>query len=118
MHYSVQLITTSGGALEPIISEREFSGRIRESHDIEHIIPRENKADDYVLGYLPVIATKEFLHETRDKDAEWLGPRIGDKIMFAILIMSLYLGMGEDNDVQSIQSIAALLFFIVKSGSS
>ena len=34
--------------------------------------PRENKADDYVLGYLPVIATKEFLYETRDKDAEWL----------------------------------------------
>ena len=46
------------------------------------------------------------------KDGEFLGTRFGDKIIYALLILSLYFGMGEDSDPQSIASIASLLFFI------
>jgi ABC-type multidrug transport system fused ATPase/permease subunit len=46
------------------------------------------------------------------KDGEFLGTRFGDKIIYAILILSLYFGMGEDPDPQSVASIASLLFFI------
>jgi len=46
------------------------------------------------------------------RDGEFLGTRFGDKILFALLIMSLYWGIGDDADAQSIQSTASLLYFI------
>ena len=46
------------------------------------------------------------------KDGEFLGPRIGDKIIFGLLILSLYWGIGDEKDTQSIQSTASLLYFI------
>lgn len=45
-------------------------------------------------------------------DGEFLGTRFGDKIVFALLILSLYFGLGEEKDPQSIASIASLLFFV------
>ncbi|KAG7363545.1 multidrug ABC transporter ATPase [Nitzschia inconspicua] len=45
-------------------------------------------------------------------DAEFLGTRFGDKIIYALLILSLYFGLGEQRDPQSITSISSLLFFI------
>jgi len=48
---------------------------------------------------------------THYKDGEFLGPRFGDKIFMSILTMSLYWGIGDKDDAQSIQSTAAVLFF-------
>jgi ABC-type multidrug transport system ATPase subunit len=45
------------------------------------------------------------------KDGEYLGPRFGDKIFMSLLAMSLYWGIGEKNDAQSIQSTASVLYF-------
>ena len=46
------------------------------------------------------------------KDAEFMGTRFGDKTIFALLILSLYFGIGEETDPQSISSVSSLLFFI------
>ena len=46
------------------------------------------------------------------KDGEFLGPRIGDKLIFGLLILSLYWGIGNKLDAQSIQSTASLLYFV------
>jgi len=47
------------------------------------------------------------------KDGEFLGPRIGDKIFMGVLAMSLYWGIGEEHDVQSLQSTASALYFFM-----
>jgi len=49
---------------------------------------------------------------THYKNGEFLGPRIGDKIMFGCLILSLYWGIGDKQDAQAIQSTASLLYFV------
>ena len=46
------------------------------------------------------------------KDGEFLGTRFCDKIVFSLLILSLYWGIGDNTDSQSIQSTAALLYFV------
>jgi len=46
------------------------------------------------------------------KDGEFVGTRFGDKIIFSLLILSLYWGIGKNTDSQSIQSTAALLYFV------
>jgi len=46
------------------------------------------------------------------QNGEFLGPRIGDKIIFGLLILSLYWGIGDQEDTQSIQSTASLLYFV------
>lgn len=43
------------------------------------------------------------------KDGEFQGTRFGDKIVFSVLILSLYWGIGSKTDAQSIQSTAALV---------
>jgi ABC-type multidrug transport system ATPase subunit len=50
---------------------------------------------------------------THYKSPEFLGPRFGDKILFGLLILSLYWGIGDKQDAQSIQSTASLLYFII-----
>jgi len=47
------------------------------------------------------------------KDGEFLGPRIGDKVFMGVLAMSLYWGIGEEHDVQSLQSTASALYFFM-----
>jgi ATP-binding cassette subfamily G (WHITE) protein 2 len=46
------------------------------------------------------------------KDETFIGTRFGDKIVFSLLILSLYWGIGDNLDSKSIQSMATLLFFI------
>lgn len=46
------------------------------------------------------------------KDGQFMGTRFGDKIVFALLILSLYFGIGDNTDAQSIQSTASLLYFV------
>jgi len=46
------------------------------------------------------------------RSPEFLGPRIGDKVLMSVLILSLYWGIGDQADAKSIQSTASLLYFI------
>jgi len=46
------------------------------------------------------------------KSGEYLGPRFGDKMFMAVLVLTLYWGMGDDPDARSIQSTASLLYFV------
>jgi len=45
-------------------------------------------------------------------DAEFMGTRFGDKLVYALLSLSLYYGIGDETDPQSILSVSSLLFFI------
>lgn len=49
---------------------------------------------------------------THYKSPEFLGPRIGDKITFGLLILALYWRIGDEESTQSIQSTASLLYFV------
>jgi ATP-binding cassette, subfamily G (WHITE), member 2 len=44
------------------------------------------------------------------KDGEFLGARIGDKFIFALLIGTLYLGIGDDLKPENLINISAVLF--------
>ncbi|GLI60770.1 hypothetical protein VaNZ11_003002 [Volvox africanus] len=44
---------------------------------------------------------------------EYLGPRLFDKIIFAVVIMTLYLGIGDDFKSVNIPSMAALIYLCV-----
>ena len=44
---------------------------------------------------------------------EFIAPRLGDKVMFALLILTLYWNIGESTDAQGMQSTASLLYFIM-----
>ncbi|GLC33334.1 hypothetical protein PLESTB_000344800 [Pleodorina starrii] len=44
------------------------------------------------------------------RDGEFLGPRIGDKILISLLIMTLYLGIGDELTDSNYINIAAVLF--------
>jgi ABC-type multidrug transport system ATPase subunit len=48
---------------------------------------------------------------THYRSGEFLGPRFGDKIFMSVLTMTLYWGIGDKKDAQSIQSTAAVLYF-------
>jgi ABC-type multidrug transport system ATPase subunit len=54
-----------------------------------------------------------FRMTTHYKDGEFLGPRFGDKIFMGLIAMSLYWGIGDKTDVQSMQSTAACLYFFI-----
>ena len=41
---------------------------------------------------------------------EFLGPRVADKLIFALLIATLYLGIGDDLEPSNYLNIAAVLF--------
>lgn len=49
---------------------------------------------------------------THYRSGEFLGPRIGDKVIFGLLILSLYWGIGSEETAQGIQSTASLLYFV------
>eukprot|EP00747_Dinoflagellata_sp_TGD_P183521 gnl/TRDRNA2_/TRDRNA2_38445_c0_seq1.p1 gnl/TRDRNA2_/TRDRNA2_38445_c0~~gnl/TRDRNA2_/TRDRNA2_38445_c0_seq1.p1 ORF type:complete len:634 (+),score=111.22 gnl/TRDRNA2_/TRDRNA2_38445_c0_seq1:94-1995(+) len=49
---------------------------------------------------------------THYRSGEFLGPRFGDKIFMAILMSTLYWDVGSGRDARSIQSTAALLYFV------
>ncbi len=44
------------------------------------------------------------------KDPAFLGPRIGDKVLISLLIMTLYLGIGNDFSNDNYINMAAVLF--------
>ena len=47
------------------------------------------------------------------QDPAFLGPRIGDKLLMGLLILTLYLGIGNDFKPSNIINIAAVLFMWV-----
>ena len=67
----------------------------------------------YRPGAFKQLATLlQYRTSTHYKSGEFLGPRIGDKVMFGLLILSLYWGIGDKEDTNSIASTSALLYFI------
>jgi len=46
------------------------------------------------------------------KDGAFLGPRIGDKIFTGLLVMTLYLGVGNNFSPDNIYNVAAVLFMM------
>jgi ATP-binding cassette, subfamily G (WHITE), member 2 len=44
------------------------------------------------------------------QNPEFLGPRIGDKVIFSFLVATLYLGIGDDYAPDNVLNIAAVLF--------
>uniref|UniRef100_A0A7S0DUP1 ABC transporter domain-containing protein n=1 Tax=Amorphochlora amoebiformis TaxID=1561963 RepID=A0A7S0DUP1_9EUKA len=46
-------------------------------------------------------------------NGEFIGPRLGDKILFGLLILSLYFNTGDRKDIQTMQSVAGMLYFVV-----
>ena len=44
------------------------------------------------------------------RNPEFLGPRIGDKLIFSVLVATLYLGIGDDLGRTNLNNIAAVLF--------
>lgn len=44
------------------------------------------------------------------RNAEFLGPRIGDKLIFSLLIMTLYWSIGDDIDADNFINISSVLF--------
>jgi len=46
------------------------------------------------------------------KDGQFIGVRFGDKVVFSLLILSLYFGIGDEIDPESIISTSNLLYFI------
>jgi len=50
---------------------------------------------------------------THYSSGEFIGPRLGDKVIFSLLILSLYYGLGDSTNVQDVQSTAAMLYFVV-----
>jgi ATP-binding cassette, subfamily G (WHITE), member 2 len=44
------------------------------------------------------------------RNPEFLGPRIGDKVIFTLLMGTLYLGIGDDLEPSNYINIAAVLF--------
>jgi hypothetical protein len=43
-------------------------------------------------------------------DVTWLAPRIADKIIFTVLISTLYWGVGSDFSESNVNNVAAVLF--------
>ncbi|KAL4428045.1 hypothetical protein ABPG75_002134 [Micractinium tetrahymenae] len=47
------------------------------------------------------------------KSAEFLGPRVADKLIFSLIFMSLFWGIGDNLEANNIPNIAAMLFMWV-----
>jgi len=48
---------------------------------------------------------------THYRSGEFMGPRFGDKIFMAFIALTLYWGIGDNMDAQSIQSVSGVLYF-------
>ena len=73
--------------------------------------PRESKHNHAV--FLKAIRVLMWFRTTSNyKSPSFVFPRLLDKILYALLIMSLFWNIGNYSDPQSVQSTAAVLFFI------
>ena len=77
------------------------------------VVLEETKDEAAPSQFSRLLTLLRFRMVAHYKDGEFLGTRFGDKIVFSVLILSLYWGIGDNTDAQSIQSTAALLYFIV-----
>mmetsp|Transcript_9473 Transcript_9473/g.13446 ORF Transcript_9473/g.13446 Transcript_9473/m.13446 type:complete len:626 (+) Transcript_9473:183-2060(+) len=71
-----------------------------------------DKDDAPPSEFSKLITLLKFRMVAHYKDGQFLGTRFGDKIVFALLILSLYWGIGDKEDPQSITSTSSLLYFI------
>jgi len=47
------------------------------------------------------------------KSPVYLGPRIGDKLIFALIVLTLYVGEGDEISPQKVQGLTGVLFMVV-----
>jgi ABC-type multidrug transport system ATPase subunit len=73
---------------------------------------KNRKEDQYPSEWSKLITLLRYRSVAHYQDGEFLGTRFGDKLVFALLILSLYYGIGEETDPQSVASTTTLLFFI------
>jgi len=74
------------------------------------VVPEASHSNNMCSNILVLLRYRTWSHY---QSPEFLGPRFGDKIFSAVLILSLYWDIGSKTDSQSMQSTAALLYFIV-----
>lgn len=111
-------VTTAGKPAEELALAYDSSA-VAKTHDAERlaIAPPSSLLTNEGEGAKPgagrqLLTLLRYRMLTHYKSPEFLGPRIGDKVMFGLLILSLYWKIGEKNDAQSIASTSALLYFI------
>lgn len=63
-----------------------------------------------MLARLTLPPPSQYRTSTNYRDGAWLGPRVGDKLIFSLLIMSLYWGIGDDFSQNNVINIVAILF--------
>ncbi|KAL3916076.1 MAG: hypothetical protein SGILL_005343, partial [Bacillariaceae sp.] len=91
------------------VSRKELS---KLSQDEGANTPAEKAKQQFPSEFSKLVTLLKYRMLAHYKDGEFLGTRFGDKIIYALLILSLYFGLGEQSDPQSIASISSLLFFI------
>jgi len=83
------------------------------SSSLEATAKLELSVGTHTPGPMKQLATLlRYRTATHYQSGEFLGPRIGDKVIFGLLILSLYWGIGDKEDTNSIASTAALLYFV------
>jgi hypothetical protein len=64
----------------------------------------------HTLAHKPSFGLVQYRTSHNYKNGDFLGPRLGDKILVGLLIMTLYLGIGNDFDSSNFINMAAVLF--------
>lgn len=95
----------------------EASTKEKNAHEEIVKVAKASPSDFHTLpttgpGQLHALRTLlAYRMSTHYRSGEFLGPRFGDKIFMSVLTMTLYWGIGDKKDAQSIQSTAAVLYF-------
>jgi len=87
-------------------------GGVFEEESTSLSTPQESKNNH--AGFVKAIRVLFWFRTTSNyKSPSFVFPRLLDKVLFALLIMSLFWNIGNYSDPQSLQSTAAMLYFVV-----
>lgn len=77
-------------------------------------LPSTQASNSNHAGFIKAIRVLMWFRTTSNyKSPSFVFPRLLDKVLFALLIMSLFWNIGNHSDPQSLQSTAAMLYFVV-----
>jgi len=105
--------------LESLVKEVTDSLKLQaKDSPFEHLVKDDHTSSSEnscgVSGFLHSIRVLvAYRTSTKFRSGKFWGPRFGDKVMFSLLILSLYWGIGGKDDVQSVASTASLLYWVV-----
>jgi ATP-binding cassette subfamily G (WHITE) protein 2 len=89
------------------------ANRVAALEEQKKVPPVNHKRDQQAPSELSKLVTLlKYRSSAHVQSAEFMGTRFGDKIIYGLLILSLYFGLGEQTDPQSIASVSSLLFFV------